>query len=163
MTAQMGQIVAYVEQLARAEHRQRPADGSRRRRGQRVCAPTSCTPSLDRDVALANAPHHDERVLPRSRRAGRVSHVVGRPYRHRTAWPNSRPAEITSVELTQAYLDQIARHDGQVQAFLRVDAGRRRSSKRGRHRPAPPRRTAAGRALAGLPVAVKDLLCTEAS
>ena len=67
--------------------------------------------------------------------------------------------EISSVELTRTYLDRIARHDGKVKAFLRVD---------------PPaalaqaeeidRRRKAGKPLgklAGLPVAVKDLLCTK--
>ena len=66
--------------------------------------------------------------------------------------------QVTSVELTQAYLDQITAHDPQVKAFLRVDAGkaleraaeidRRRSEKKPLGR------------LAGLPVAIKDLLCT---
>ncbi len=67
--------------------------------------------------------------------------------------------EISSTQLTQACLDRIQRHDGAVRAFLRVD---------------PPaalvqaeqidRRRQAGQPvgmLAGLPVAVKDLLSTE--
>jgi len=67
--------------------------------------------------------------------------------------------EITSVEVTEAFLDQIENHEQRVRAFLRVDAygslaraeeidQRRRSGK-----PVGP--------LAGLPVAVKDLLCTR--
>ena len=32
--------------------------------------------------------------------------------------------ETTSVEVTQAFLDRIAAHDGQIGAFLRVDADR---------------------------------------
>ena len=67
--------------------------------------------------------------------------------------------ELKAVELTQAFLSQIERHDPQVQAFLRVDPSaaleqaeqidRRRQQKQ----PLGP--------LAGLPVAVKDVLCTR--
>lgn len=67
--------------------------------------------------------------------------------------------DITSVELTQTYLDRIEKLDGKVKAFLRVDPttalaqaeqidGRRKSGK------------PLG-ILAGLPVAVKDVLCTQ--
>ncbi len=67
--------------------------------------------------------------------------------------------EVTSVEVTQAFLDRIDRLDGSVQAFLKVDPAaalaqaeeidrRRRSGK------------PIGR-LAGLPVAIKDVLCTQ--
>lgn len=67
--------------------------------------------------------------------------------------------EIGSVELTTACLDRIERHDSAVGAFLRVDrevALRQAAEvdrKRKQGRPV-------GR-LAGLPVAVKDLLCAE--
>ena len=67
--------------------------------------------------------------------------------------------EVSSVELAQAFLDRIELHDGAVKAFLRVD------------RPAAlaqaeriDRRRAAGELLgllAGLPVAIKDVLCTQ--
>jgi aspartyl-tRNA(Asn)/glutamyl-tRNA(Gln) amidotransferase subunit A len=68
-------------------------------------------------------------------------------------------SEVTSEEVTQAFLDQIAAHDEQIGAFLHVDAGavlrqanaidvRRRSGE------------SIG-ALGGLPVAIKDLLATE--
>ncbi len=64
-----------------------------------------------------------------------------------------------SVELTRAYLDQIERHDGQVKAFLRVDpaAALARAEEIDRRRAAG---APLGR-LAGLPVAVKDVLCTQ--
>ena len=67
--------------------------------------------------------------------------------------------EITSVELTRALLDRIARLDGRVRAFLRVDppAALARAEEIDRRR-------AAGKPLgrlAGLPVAVKDVLCTQ--
>lgn len=67
-------------------------------------------------------------------------------------------SRLTSLDVTTAYLDQIAAHDGRVGAFLRcdreaalaqaaaIDEKRRRGQPLGR--------------LAGLPVAVKDLLCT---
>ena len=66
--------------------------------------------------------------------------------------------EISSTELTQACLDRIERYDGAVRAFLRVDppAALARAEEIDRRRKA-------GKPvgmLAGLPVAVKDLLCT---
>ena len=65
---------------------------------------------------------------------------------------------ISSVELTQAYLDQINRHDPQVRAFLRVDAqgALARAAEIDRSRARGDRLGL----LAGLPVAIKDLLCT---
>ena len=62
----------------------------------------------------------------------------------------------SAEELTRGYLDRIARLDGQVRAFLRVDgdraldAARRLDQRRQRGEPVGP--------LAPLPVAVKDLL-----
>lgn len=66
--------------------------------------------------------------------------------------------ELTSVELTRAYLDQIERHDRDVRAFIRVEPDRalaRAAEIDERRRAGKP----VGR-LAGLPVAIKDLLCT---
>ena len=67
--------------------------------------------------------------------------------------------KVTSVELTKAYLAQIERHDPQVKAFLLVDPQRaldRAAEIDGRRA----RGEKLGR-LAGLPVAIKDLLCTQ--
>ncbi len=66
---------------------------------------------------------------------------------------------VTSVELTRAYLDQIVRHDCRVKAFLRVDteAVLARAAEIDRRRAAGQ----PGGRLAGLPVAVKDVLCTQ--
>ncbi len=65
--------------------------------------------------------------------------------------------EISSVELTQNYLDQIAAKDSEIGAFLRVDADAALA------RAADvDRRRQTGKTLgklAGLPVAVKDVLC----
>ncbi|WP_442481323.1 Asp-tRNA(Asn)/Glu-tRNA(Gln) amidotransferase subunit GatA [Aeoliella sp. SH292] len=64
--------------------------------------------------------------------------------------------EVSSVELTQAYLDRIAKYDGAVGAFLRHDADRALST--AKH---IDERRAAGEKLgplAGIPVAVKDIL-----
>jgi aspartyl-tRNA(Asn)/glutamyl-tRNA(Gln) amidotransferase subunit A len=67
--------------------------------------------------------------------------------------------EISSVEVTRAHLDQIKAHDAKVGAFLRddsqraleqaerIDQRRKKGERLGR--------------LAGLPVAVKDLLCSR--
>ncbi len=65
--------------------------------------------------------------------------------------------ELTSVELTQAYLNEIDDRDEQVGAFLRVDgeAALARAAEIDRRRQAG---ETLGE-LAGLPVAVKDVLC----
>jgi len=65
--------------------------------------------------------------------------------------------EISSVELTQSYLDRIAEADPQIGAFLRVDAeaALTRAADIDRRRQAG---ETLGK-LAGLPVAVKDVLC----
>jgi aspartyl-tRNA(Asn)/glutamyl-tRNA(Gln) amidotransferase subunit A len=67
--------------------------------------------------------------------------------------------ETTSAELTRRCLDQIQRHDGNVRAFLRVnaDAALAKAEEIDRRRKSG---QPVGR-LAGLPVAVKDLLCTQ--
>jgi aspartyl-tRNA(Asn)/glutamyl-tRNA(Gln) amidotransferase subunit A len=67
--------------------------------------------------------------------------------------------KVSSVELTRAYLDQIQKHDGKVKAFLLVepDAALARAKEIDERR-------AAGEPvgkLAGLPVAIKDVICTE--
>ena len=65
--------------------------------------------------------------------------------------------EVTAVAATQAYLDRINQHDGAVGAFLRVEADRALAQAE-----SVDRRRAAGQPLgllAGVPVAVKDLLC----
>src|SRR3990172_2184324 len=65
--------------------------------------------------------------------------------------------EFSSVDLTQACLDRIRAVDGRVGAFLRVDEARALAQaaaideRRARKQPLGP--------LAGLPVAVKDVLC----
>jgi len=67
--------------------------------------------------------------------------------------------DLASVEMTRAFLDRIEHHDGDVRAFLRVDAEAALARVEGidrRRKEGKP----VGR-LAGLPVAVKDLLCTE--
>jgi aspartyl-tRNA(Asn)/glutamyl-tRNA(Gln) amidotransferase subunit A len=70
-----------------------------------------------------------------------------------------RSGKITSVEAVDAYLDRIEQHDERVRAFLRVDRStvlaqaQRIDWRRRAGEPLGP--------LAGLPVAVKDLLCTQ--
>ncbi len=67
--------------------------------------------------------------------------------------------EVSSVELTSDFLDQIATHDPAIRAFLRVDrdAALSRAAEIDQCRRA---NQPLGR-LAGLPVAVKDNLCTR--
>ncbi|TWU00206.1 Glutamyl-tRNA(Gln) amidotransferase subunit A [Botrimarina colliarenosi] len=67
--------------------------------------------------------------------------------------------EVTSVELTQAHLDRITAVDDRVGAFLKVTGERALAQAA-----AIDKRRAAGESLgplAGLPVAVKDVLCDE--
>ncbi|MDX6325565.1 MAG: aspartyl-tRNA(Asn)/glutamyl-tRNA(Gln) amidotransferase subunit [Nocardioidaceae bacterium] len=69
-----------------------------------------------------------------------------------------RAGETTSAELTRHFLDRIEALDGELHAFLHVDAGGALAAAED-----VDRRRAAGEplnALAGVPVAVKDLLCT---
>lgn len=84
------------------------------------------------------------------------------PLTHLSAAEQSRrlsAGELTSVELTQAYLDRIAAVDQQVGAFLRVanEAALAQAE-------SIDQRRAGGESLsplAGLPVAVKDVLCHQ--
>ena len=67
--------------------------------------------------------------------------------------------EVTSVELTQAHLDQIAATDGELHAFLHVDAEGALAQAA-----ASDERRAAGsplHELDGVPIAIKDVLTTE--
>src|SRR5215216_5874938 len=70
---------------------------------------------------------------------------------------NLNSGAVTSVELTEACLDRIAAVDGRVGAFLRVDRDRAREqaakidAQRTARQPFGP--------LAGLPIAVKHILC----
>jgi len=69
-----------------------------------------------------------------------------------------RTGQISSVELTEAYLDRIARFDRSVQAFLAVTADRARSDAR-----RADERIRAGEdgPLLGVPLALKDIFCTN--
>lgn len=86
----------------------------------------------------------------------------GRPLVERTAAELAEAlaaGETTSVEVTQAFLDRIAAVDGEVHAFLHVDAEGALAAAR-----ASDERRAAGApasVLDGVPVAVKDVLATE--
>ncbi|MDQ1555471.1 MAG: aspartyl-tRNA(Asn)/glutamyl-tRNA(Gln) amidotransferase subunit [Actinomycetota bacterium] len=65
--------------------------------------------------------------------------------------------EVSSVEVTQAHLDRIAAVDADVHAFLHVNAGALDAAA------AVDKRRSAGEALgplAGVPIAIKDVLCT---
>ncbi|WP_166865624.1 Asp-tRNA(Asn)/Glu-tRNA(Gln) amidotransferase subunit GatA [Salinibacterium sp. ZJ70] len=64
--------------------------------------------------------------------------------------------EVSSVELTQAHLDRIAQVDGEVHAFLHVSENAIETA--GRIDAARAAGEASG--LAGVPVAIKDVLCT---
>lgn len=65
--------------------------------------------------------------------------------------------ELTSCAITQAYLDRITAVDGQVQAYLSVDAAA--ALRQARHCDAVRASGAAVSPLHGIPVAVKDNIC----
>lgn len=67
--------------------------------------------------------------------------------------------ECTAVEVTQAYLDQIEAHDSRIGSFLQVrgDAALEQAASIDQQR----KQGETLGALAGVPVAVKDLLCTQ--
>ena len=66
--------------------------------------------------------------------------------------------EISSVELTQLYLDRIAAHNPEINAFITVDAEKSLAQAR-----AADERLAAGHAgpLTGIPLAQKDIFCSK--
>jgi len=66
--------------------------------------------------------------------------------------------EISSVELTQLYLDRIARHNPAINAYVTVDAEKSLEQAR-----AADAQRAAGQAgqLTGIPLAQKDIFCTK--
>src|SRR5215510_12815788 len=67
--------------------------------------------------------------------------------------------KLSSVELTRAYLDQIQKHDSKIKAFLLVDP----DAALARAKEIDERRSAGkpGGKLGGLPVAIKDVMCTQ--
>ena len=69
-----------------------------------------------------------------------------------------RAGEISALELTEAHLGQIERHDEEIRAFLTVTA----ESARGQARAADEARAAGEeRPLLGIPLALKDVLSTK--
>lgn len=70
-----------------------------------------------------------------------------------------RSGAVSSLEVCRAFLDQIEAHDESVRAFLRVDrqSVERRATAVDQRR----RQGASLGPLAGIPIAVKDLLCTQ--
>ncbi|MBS0264112.1 MAG: Asp-tRNA(Asn)/Glu-tRNA(Gln) amidotransferase subunit GatA [Planctomycetes bacterium] len=67
--------------------------------------------------------------------------------------------DLTSVQVTTAYLDQIAARDGQIQAFLHVD--RDRALAQAQVVDDKRKRGEKVGLLGGLPVAVKDVICSQ--
>jgi aspartyl-tRNA(Asn)/glutamyl-tRNA(Gln) amidotransferase subunit A len=69
-----------------------------------------------------------------------------------------RQKKISSVELTRLFLDRIARHDAELNAFITIDHERSLAQAK-----AADERLARGEAgsLLGIPIAHKDLFCTQ--
>jgi aspartyl-tRNA(Asn)/glutamyl-tRNA(Gln) amidotransferase subunit A len=69
--------------------------------------------------------------------------------------------ELSSVELTRAFLQRIARLNGELNAFITVDEERALAdARRADERLAGKGNAAAAGPLAGIPIAHKDILCT---
>ncbi|MEP6842210.1 MAG: amidase family protein, partial [Pseudolysinimonas sp.] len=69
--------------------------------------------------------------------------------------------EVSSVEVTQAHLDRIAAVDGDIHAFLHLNAAALDTATAIDARRAAGGDSAAGLSpLAGVPIAIKDVLCT---
>jgi aspartyl-tRNA(Asn)/glutamyl-tRNA(Gln) amidotransferase subunit A len=66
--------------------------------------------------------------------------------------------DISSVELTQAHLDQIANHDSQVQAYITVTAEKALEAA---HAADAARAAGEDKPLLGIPLAMKDVLSTK--
>jgi aspartyl-tRNA(Asn)/glutamyl-tRNA(Gln) amidotransferase subunit A len=74
-------------------------------------------------------------------------------------WPGRwRRREISSVELTQLYLDRIARHNPQLNAFITVDAASSLAQAARCRRATGP---GEGGPLTGIPIAHKDIFCAQ--
>ncbi len=69
-----------------------------------------------------------------------------------------RARAITAVELTQAYLDRIAAHDGAIHAYLHLTAERALADARAADEA---RARGEDRPLLGIPLAIKDVLSTK--
>ena len=64
---------------------------------------------------------------------------------------------VTSVEITQAYLDRIAAVDGELKGYLEVNAAALEEASRADAR----RRSGQRGPLLGIPIAVKDIICVR--
>ena len=102
------------------------------------------------------------RPLPRAADPGRggVMTDLTRLTAAETAAPIASRRGVSAVEVTQAHLDRIAAVDGAVHAFLHVDADGALAAARGGRR-APRGRRARSAPLAGVPLALKDVVCTK--
>ncbi len=81
------------------------------------------------------------------------------PYSVEELHARLRDGELTSRDVTQSYLDRIAQDDGRIQAFLQIDADYAL-----RQADAVDAKRKVGQSvgvLAGLPVAIKDVICDK--
>ena len=91
-------------------------------------------------------------------RAGKIHDIIMIKLPASQLLPLLRRREISAEKLTRSYLEAIAKNDGKIRAFLHVDADRALTQAR-----SIDERSARGEpigTLAGLPVAIKDVLCT---
>ena len=117
-------------------------------------------PSLDRASGLGQRAASRRRVLSGSRRAGRVTHVTDRSDCHRAvATELASGRRHVGRSHRRPFSTRSPSTTAEVRAFLRVDppAALARAEEIDRRRAAGQAAGPAGR----LPVAVKDLLCTE--
>src|SRR5262249_53482224 len=112
----------------------------------------------DRGGALAGSGERRRRIRgPEGPRGGRMSEL-----HHRSLVELSddvRAGKLSAVELTKSFLDRVAALDPKIHAYLHVDREGALAAAA-----AVDRKRAAGEtlgALAGVPIAVKDNLCTR--
>ena len=158
MTGDLDAILGYVDALKELDTSGGRADDPRRARSTVRCAPTRSAPSLSLEEALANAPRREAsffqvpRIVARAgrRRAGPRARRTSRDRRARRELrvaaiaDGVRAGKLRARDVTEAYLDRIARLDGALGCYLLVDAdgARRRAdavdaARAGRARPGP--------------------------
>ncbi|MES2770556.1 MAG: Asp-tRNA(Asn)/Glu-tRNA(Gln) amidotransferase subunit GatA [Pseudomonadota bacterium] len=73
-----------------------------------------------------------------------------------------RKKEISSVELTQLYLDRIAQHNPSLNAYITVDRDKSLAQARAADQRLAAKTADAATALTGIPLAQKDIFCAKA-
>ena len=125
LAAQLDVILDAVATIARGHRRRRrPARPPTRCRSRTSRAPTSCARRCRRDAGARRRAGRRGRPLPRARASWRRSSMTDDldPPTAVETRAAIAAGEASAVEVAQAHLDRIAAVDGDVHAFLHVDA-----------------------------------------